>query len=185
MQKKKVVYYFAQLFWWAFKADWGLKGKRKPRKAKSRETDRLLPSATAWYVYVLELIGGYYYVGKTRDIQRRTLEHFVSINAGAEWTRAHKAVRVLQVISVPESCLPPSVYENMVTKQHMIKFGIKSTRGGSYTCKNLNEHELFALEKEIADAKDECFRCGIAGHFANACPNRLPGAENTEDDGWC
>ena len=143
----------------------------------------LLPSVTEWYVYVLELIGGYYYVGKTRDMQRRTLEHFVSINAGAEWTRAHKPVRVLQVISVPESCLPPSVYENMVTKQHMIKFGIESTRGGSYTCKNLKRHELLVLKKEIADAKDKCFCCGIVGHFAGACLNCLAGAENTEDDG--
>ena len=58
--QKTRAYYFTQLFWSAFKADWGLKGKKKPKKTK--DDNMLLSSATRRYVYVLDLKGGYYYI---------------------------------------------------------------------------------------------------------------------------
>ena len=138
--------YFSRLFWLAFKVDWGLKGKKGPKKTK--EDNMLLPSATGWYVYVLELEGGHYYVGKTRDVDRRTLEHFALTNDGAEWTREHKPIQVLQVTSVPEVCLPASFYENLVTKQYMMRYGIDSTRGGSYPCKIISANALFFFKRK-------------------------------------
>jgi curved DNA-binding protein CbpA len=183
--QKKVAYYFGRLFWWAFKADWTLRGKRNPRKAKSKENDLLLPSATGWYVYVLELEDGCYYIGKTRDMQRRTLEHFVSANKGAEWTREHKPKSVLKVISVPDMCLHAGLFENLVTKEYMIQFGIQSTRGGSWPCKNISKHALGVLEQEFRDVMDKCFYCGGAAHFYDACPNRLDSGDSAKNSGEC
>ena len=79
---------------------------------------------------MLELDDGCYYIGKTRDMQRRTLEHSVAADHGTEWTREHKPKRVLIVHSVPDVYLPASFYEDLVVKEYMVLFGIQSTRGG-------------------------------------------------------
>ena len=174
-----VAYYFRRLFWLAFRADWGVRGKKKPRKEKPKKEDLLPPSTSGWRVYVLELEGGHYYVGKTRDLQRRTLEHFIlaSAGAGAKWTRAHAPKCVLEVHNVPDACLPAGLFEDLVTRQCMLKFGIGFVRGGSCAGKDIPEHTWSVLETELAHAKDVCFHCGAADHFGCSCPDRPGGTE--------
>ena len=177
--QKAVAHYFRHMFWFAFKADWGLNGKKKPKERTSKEKDLLLPSNSWWCVYVLGLEDGCYYIGKTRDLQRRTLEHFVSASAGAEWTREHKPRRVLEVLDVPEVCLPAGLFEDLVTKQYMMRFGIRFIRGGSYAGKVITEDTLFGLRREFAHAEDKCFCCGAADHFSRDCSDRPGGAAST------
>jgi len=170
--QKKVAYYFGRLFYYSFKADWTLRGEKKQGKAKFDENDLLLLSASGWHVCVLELEDGCYYIGKIRDMQRCTLEHFVAANQGAEWTRDHKPKSVLIVHSVPGACLHARFYENLVVKEYMVLFSIQSTRGGRWPGKIISRRKLSHLEEEFRDATDRCFNCGGAGHFTNACPNR-------------
>ena len=114
---------------------------------------------------MLELEDGCYYIGKTRDMQRRTLEHFVPANQGAEWTREHKPKNVLIVHSVPDACLHTSFYEDLIVKEYMVQFGIQSTRGGRWPGKIISRRKVLDLEEEFRDATDRCFNCGGAGHF--------------------
>ena len=47
-------------------------------------------------VYTLELENGIYYVGFTEDVPRRIAEHW--LQRGSLWTRAHRPIRVLEVV---------------------------------------------------------------------------------------
>ena len=123
-------------------------------------------------MYVLELEGGHFYVGKTMDLQERTAAHLVSASDGAEWTREHKPKRVLKVFNVPDMCLSAGLFEDLVTRQYMMQFGIETTRGGSCAGKDIPSHTLSVLKAELAHAKDVCFRCGAADHFGRGCPAR-------------
>ena len=116
--QKLVAYYFSRFLWFAFRADRGIRGSKKPGKEKPKKEVLLPPSTSGWRVYVLELEGGDYYIGKTRDLQRRTLEHFIlaSAGAGVEWTRAHAPKCVLEVLNVLDSWLPAGLFEDLVTR---------------------------------------------------------------------
>jgi predicted GIY-YIG superfamily endonuclease len=45
-----------------------------------------------WQVYVLELQGGYYYIGIALDVSKRFQAHV--IGEGANFTRLHKPIRI-------------------------------------------------------------------------------------------
>ena len=46
--------------------------------------------------YVLELENGYYYVGKTTNLNLRLAQHWIG-NKGALWTRLHKPKKIIRV----------------------------------------------------------------------------------------
>ena len=106
-----------------------------------------------------------------------------------EWTKAHAPKCVLEVHNVPDTCLPAGLFEDRVTRQCMLKFGIGFVRGGSCAGKDIPEHTWSVLETELAHAKDVCFHCGAADHFDCSCPDRpggterARGAEDTEGAG--
>ena len=119
---------------------------------------------------MLELEDRCYYIGKTRDLQGRSAGHFISVSAGAEWTREHKPIRVLKEINVPDVCLPAGLFEDMITRKYMLNFGIEFTGGGSYASRDISGNTCFALKREFAHARDKCFYYGNMGHFARDCP---------------
>ena len=73
---------------------------------------------------MLELEDRCYYIGKTRDLQGRSAGHFISVSAGAEWTRQHKPICVLEEINVPDVCLLAGLFEEIITRKYMLNFGI-------------------------------------------------------------
>lgn len=86
------------------------------------------------YIYVLRLEGDaandfYYYVGYTQDVSRRLQDHFQG--NGAEWTKAHKPLNVLEVVEGEKAD------ERQKTIEVMKKFGWAKTRGYCWTSKTL------------------------------------------------
>jgi len=113
-------------------------------------------------IYVLELVGGKYYVGKTNNPGFRIEQHFHS--GGATWTRKYSPVRVLELIN---DC--DDYDEDKYTRIYMDKYGIENVRGGSFCEEVLDEATVKILEKMSNSAKNKCFICGKLGHFAKEC----------------
>jgi predicted GIY-YIG superfamily endonuclease len=113
-------------------------------------------------VYVLELEGGNYYVGKAEDVNARFQEHMNK--RGSAWTRLHTPLRIAEIRSGVHE-----LEEDKVTKEYMLKYGIDKVRGGSYVLVDLDDFQVDALRREFWSATDCCNRCGRKGHFVNAC----------------
>lgn len=136
-------------------------------------------------IYVLQLEGGKYYIGKSNNILKRYQEH---INGGASaWTNKYKPVSLIESL---ENVSP--FEEDKKTKEYMSKYGIDNVRGGSYVSIELSEFHKDALKMEIWGAKDLCSQCGRAGHFVKDCHyktdasgNKLQYEESSDDEWGC
>jgi predicted GIY-YIG superfamily endonuclease len=113
-------------------------------------------------IYILKLTDNKYYVGKSKDPEKRFMEH---VNGdGSTWTAKYEPIEILKVI---KDASPFD--EDKFVKEYMSKFGIKNVRGGSYVKEALDEIELYNLKKEIWGATDCCTQCGRKGHFVKDC----------------
>ena len=117
-------------------------------------------------LYFLKLANNKYYVGRTqRPVHQRLAEHFNG--RGAQWTRLHKPVKLLKVKNRIDD-----FDEDKYTKVYMNKYGIDNVRGGSYIEPDLPTYQKMALLKELATAKNKCFKCLKTGHFFSKCPDK-------------
>ena len=116
-----------------------------------------------FFVYVLVLEHGKYYVGGTFDLGKRLQQHIDG--NGSEWTKIHNPIGTLKIM---ENCSPSD--EEKVTLDMMAKFGIDNVRGGSHCQIELQEDEFNYIQKQIRGFIGACFRCGEIGHFIKNCP---------------
>ena len=114
------------------------------------------------YIYVLKLVGGKYYVGKTTNPRFRLESHFNS--HGSEWTRKYKP---LKMVELKPNC--DDYDEDKITRQYMDKYGIDNVRGGSFVSITLDDSVLSTLQQMSNGTNDRCFTCGQRGHFAKDC----------------
>jgi predicted GIY-YIG superfamily endonuclease len=119
------------------------------------------------YIYVLQLLKDYYYVGKTDNPQYRLETHFES--GGSVFT---KRFRPKQIHALHPDCSDHD--ETRITLDYMKKYGIQKVRGGPWTQILLTDAEEEFIQKMIDSESDNCYRCGEAGHFANKCPKVSP-----------
>ena len=113
-------------------------------------------------VYILKLVAGKYYVGISKNPQKRIKDHFAGRGAG--WTRKHAPLAVEAVyngVNVFE--------EDMWTKRLMAEKGILNVRGGYYVRDEIPEPEQKMIQREIWSATAVCMRCGRDGHMAVHC----------------
>ena len=130
-------------------------------------------------VYVLLCEGNRFYVGKTeRPLQSRIEEHFNQ--NGSEWTRKYKPIKVVEQVANADE-----FDEDKYTKKYMKQYGINKVRGGTYTQIHLPDLSVMALEKEICNASNLCFRCSRPGHFANQCFASTKANVSHIDDSSC
>ena len=115
-----------------------------------------------WIVYVLQLVEGHYYVGKTKDMARRYREH--ASGTASNWTKKYPPVKILEQIPNKDG-----FDEDAYTKRYMTKYGIDRVRGASYCQIKLSNEIKLMIKNEIYGAEDHCYRCGQKGHYANAC----------------
>lgn len=114
-------------------------------------------------IYVLELEGENYYVGKTHNINKRYQQHLDG-TWGSAWTKLHKPIRIIETL---ENVIP--LMEDTITKKYMADYGVTKVRGAEYVTVTLSKETIAALEKTIWAAEDRCLKCGGKGHFVAKC----------------
>jgi predicted GIY-YIG superfamily endonuclease len=83
-----------------------------------------------YFVYVLQLQGGKFYVGTTDNIYSRLLDHKLQNASSAVWVRTHGPVeRVVEIVRDS-----PRDAETYKTMEMMDMFGYENVRGSSW-CK--------------------------------------------------
>lgn len=122
------------------------------------------------HIYILKLKEGKYYIGKTKNIEKRWNEHLSG--EGSVWTKKYKPTFLMKII-VSTSYFDEDKY----VKEYMAKYGIENVRGGTYSNIVLDDNSILVLEKEIRHSQNLCTRCGRNTHFIKDC------YANTNSDG--
>lgn len=113
-------------------------------------------------IYTLQLENGKYYVGKSKNVSNRILQHFS--NQGSSWTKSYKPIKVISQIPSTDA-----FDEEKYTLLAMDRFGIDNVRGGSYCRLILSKHEIEKAQQIIYSICDKCYRCGEQKHTASEC----------------
>jgi len=136
--------------------------RRALRPARLAETDE------GDGVYILELLHGRVYVGRTTDLRRRLQEH--RSGRGSAFTRAFPPTGLLlprlgRVRGSGEAA------ERDETLRYMYLRGAAHVRGWKYTRVELTPEDAADAEANIRELFDLCRRCGHPGHFMGECRN--------------
>ena len=126
------------------------------------------------YIYILELENNKYYVGKTKNINKRILDHFQ--NNGSEWTKKYKPIEIINTYK------GDNFDEEKHTLLTMDKYGIDNVRGGSYCKIELSKQEKQKAMQIINSITDKCYKCGIKGHYAKECKKIQSNNSNKLED---
>jgi len=87
-----------------------------------------------YWLYVLQLEQGKYYIGVTASTPERRFKQHLSGFAGARWTRKYKPLEIIDRIDLGEvSYLDAEIIENKRTREYMQRFGLNNVRGGDLT----------------------------------------------------
>jgi predicted GIY-YIG superfamily endonuclease len=113
-------------------------------------------------IYIIKLEKGKYYIGKTRNIEKRYEEHLTGTGSG--WTKKHKPLSLIKTIKSTSQ-----FDEDKYVKEYMAKYGIENVRGGTYSNIVLDENSIAVLEKEIRHSNNVCMRCGRDSHYIKDC----------------
>jgi predicted GIY-YIG superfamily endonuclease len=113
-------------------------------------------------IYILKLEDNKYYVGKTKNINNRILDHFT--NNGSEWTKKYKPIEIINEYKSYDN-----IDEQRYTWETMVKYGIDNVRGGAHCKIELADSEKEYIKQCINSITDKCYKCGIKGHFAKEC----------------
>jgi predicted GIY-YIG superfamily endonuclease len=97
---------------------------------KKENKQVVVPQQVFTDIYVLELEGGNYYVGKTLDLVRRMDEHFSGGQRAAEWCKLHRPIKLVTSFTVRGS---GKKEEERTTIEYMLKYGWKRVRGYSWS----------------------------------------------------
>jgi predicted GIY-YIG superfamily endonuclease len=113
-------------------------------------------------IYIIKLEKGKYYIGKTRNIDKRWEEHLTGNGSG--WTKKYKPLSLITTIKSTSQ-----FDEDKYVKEYMAKYGIDNVRGGTYSNIVLDANSIAVLEKEIWHSKNLCTRCGRDSHYIKEC----------------
>lgn len=120
-------------------------------------------------VYVLELPGRRFYVGKSGNIEERIRQHSdPTSEIGAICAKGF--VRRVPTSTPRQTDLES--WERTETLTLMHKHGIGKIRGWFYTSPELTPHDREHAFQQICEKFDLCRQCGHSTHFASDCHQR-------------
>ena len=119
-----------------------------------------------YHVYVASLHHGWYYVGVTKDLEKREKQH--RSGSGAAWIKRHP-LRSMKSVETHQTLAEANVAETAKTKYLMAQNGIYLVRGGAYASVTLTKAEIDLIQREIDHNTNKCFRCGRNNHYMTQC----------------
>jgi predicted GIY-YIG superfamily endonuclease len=132
-------------------------------------------------IYVLQLEGNKWYVGKAANVEARYQQHLNG--QGSMWTQKYKPVSLVETLNGVSP-----FEEDKKTKELMAKYGVQNVRGGTYVTEQLTPEQILGIKQEIWGAKDCCTRCGDSSHFVRDCEAETDVEGEPLDDEldvWC
>ncbi len=114
-------------------------------------------------IYVLLLEDNKFYIGQSKNIEKRLYEH-QNEKLGSEWTKLYKPIKIIEQRFTPFTEVSEAMLvENEVTLEYMNKFGWKNVRGGDFC--TLNEEKLRFLLCANSDLGNEILPIGNPKKF--------------------
>ena len=149
--------------------------------------DAMHPAATALPaargVYVLELNGGGFYVGKSENVQARVQQHVAGAGSSRYCVARGGVKRVLSTLTPAQENL--AGWEQSETLAQMRLRGVDNVRGFEWTTQVLKPTDYQTIRTLQLGTADLCRKCGGDGHFAAQCGKRRKQAWLQEIDALC
>jgi predicted GIY-YIG superfamily endonuclease len=114
------------------------------------------------YIYILELEENKWYIGRTKNIDKRIDAH-MSGN-GSDFTKKFKVKSVYKIYS-----MKTNFDEDNKVKEYMMLYGVDNVRGGTYSTVNLSKEKKKFLIDEFNHYNNCCFKCGMKDHYVKDC----------------
>ena len=117
-------------------------------------------------VYVLRYQSGYFYVGKTENVQKRVGEH-IQAATRRNYGKIYKVDYDNSLLTPERSDL--NCWEEDETIERMLEHGIGRVRGWEFTDRQHTIESLQTIKQLIIGKNDCCRTCGFRGHYGNEC----------------
>lgn len=143
----------------------------KPLKADIHPSmkDNFTSPGDKTQVYVLELEGGFCYVGSSENVVNRIQQHLNG--SGSKFTKTHKPTgKLIQRLSTLNGAGDSA--ERQETLLQMRKRGITKVRGWKYVSEKLSKSQIKDIKENMIEMFSLCRICAGSGHFATQCPKR-------------
>lgn len=86
-----------------------------------------------YYIYVLLLVDDRYYIGSTKNFDRRFRQHSQNRDTGSVYVKKYSIVNIEKVVVIYATFWDAIIYENIITIYYGSKYGYYKVRGGNFT----------------------------------------------------